>query len=758
MATPLMKIPSRPLTHIEAGLSTLQSAVRAQDWLLAVAQGEALTQQAPHQGLGWALLGEAWMGRGNFNNAAKAFENAARLMPSHPGVWLNWGSCFEQTGQTTQALDCYTRALQLNPQLASAHYNMGTLNERLGEARDAMTSYEACVQHDPSFAPAYFNAARLYQHWGEIPKAMTLCDQAISLAPNLLEARALKARLFLQMNRPAEALALLEQVQQNGLRGVLLDINLGQAYLRLHRSAEALVHLQAALSQEPANDFALSELALTLQSMGRIAEARQAYDALTYTGNTGLLVRRALLLSPIMGTLADVRAERQQFETQVEHLIESGVQLIDAATEVGQTAFFLHYQGLNDRQAMSRLADFYLAACPSLAYVAPHIDSGEPYRAKPRVGFFCQTFVPHVVTIYFGHIINSLACRNTLEVWLISGNDINQEVYNSFDGRTLKVPHELPAARELIATLGLDILIYLDIGTEPVGTFLAYSRLARVQCALVGMPVTTGIPAIDWFVSSTLVEPSDAADHYSERLLLLSRVLFYFTKPTLPSKFRDRNMLGLPIAVPIYVVPVKLHKIHPDFDALLDQILLQDPTAIALFFKDDADPDWRFQFGRRLDKTLSPGPRKQIRFAQWLSEEDLIQVVRNSDVVLDPLHFGMGATGRLIFAVGTPVVTLRGQYMRARVCASMCDLLGLGDCVATSGDDYIQKALHFARDGAARQSVFDRMHGNAAALYEVDAIVPEFEQALLALAQGLHPGITAAPAPIPAHRSSPTPG
>ena len=80
MATPLMKIPSRPLTHIEAGLSTLQSAVRAQDWLLAVAQGEALTQQAPHQGLGWALLGEAWMGRGNFNNAAKAFENAARFL------------------------------------------------------------------------------------------------------------------------------------------------------------------------------------------------------------------------------------------------------------------------------------------------------------------------------------------------------------------------------------------------------------------------------------------------------------------------------------------------------------------------------------------------------------------------------------------------------------------------------------------------------------------------------------------------------
>ena len=181
-------------------------------------------------------------------------------------------------------------------------------------------------------------------------------------------------------------------------------------------------------------------------------------------------------------------------------------------------------------------------------------------------------------------------------------------------------------------------------------------------------------------------------------------------------------MLGLPVDAHIYVVPVKLHKIHPDFDALLDQILLRDPLGIALFFKDDADPDWRFQFGRRLDKTLSPGPRKQIRFAQWLTEDDLIQVVHNSDVVLDPLHFGMGATGRLIFAIGTPVVTLRGPLMRARVCASMCDLLDLDECVTNSGTEYVDRALHFARDAVARQNVFDKMHRNAAALYENDSV------------------------------------
>lgn len=744
-------MPPKPETP---DVRSLQSALRVHDWKMAVQLGKALVAQDANNGLVWAMLGEAWIGLDDDINAAMAYAHAARLLPHHPGVWVNWGSRLERMGQLSDALTCYGTALKLSPQMAAVHYNLGTLHERLGHSTEALQSYEAAMRHDPHFAPAYFNAARLCQTSGQLSEAMTLCETSIAQAPDLRDAFVLKASILLQMNRPAEALTLLEHVQQKGVASVLLDIGLGQAKRRLHRTAEALEHLRSAWTQEPENRLVQSELGLTLQSMGRIAEARQAYDALADSGFAGYQVRRALLLRSIMGTAEEVRTERQQFEAEVEKLIAAGIRLTDPATEVGQTAFFLHYHGQNDRHALTRLAQLYLSACPDLAYNAPHtLAHKHSIRTQPRIGFFCQHFVPHVVTVYFGHIINRLAERGALEAWLISGNPINQDVYTAFEGRTLQVPHELPAAREQIAALELDILIYLDIGTEPVGTFLAYSRLAPVQAALVGMPVTTGIPTIDWFVSSTLVEPPDAASHYSERLLLLSRVLFYFTKPALPDAFRTRAMLGLPTDTHIYVVPVKLHKIHPDFDALLDQILLRDPTGIALFFKDDADPDWRFQFGRRLDKTLSPGPRKQIRFAQWLSEDDLMQVVHNCDVVLDPLHFGMGATGRLIFAMGTPVVTLRGPYMRARVCASMCDLLGLDECIADSAEDYVTQALHFANSPQARQAVFNKTHRHAAALYENDAIIPEFEEALLRLARGEEPLITAAPAPTPAHRS-----
>src|SRR5208337_1279441 len=92
-------------------------------------------------------------------------------------------------------------------------------------------------------------------------------------------------------------------------------------------------------------------------------------------------------------------------------------------------------------------------------------------------------------------------------------------------------------AREQIAALALDILFYQDIGMEPTSFFLAFARLAPVQCVSFGHPNTTGIPNMDYFVSNDLFEPPDAPSHYSERLILLHDLptLAYYYKPPLPA-------------------------------------------------------------------------------------------------------------------------------------------------------------------------------------------------------------------------------
>ena len=90
--------------------------------------------------------------------------------------------------------------------------------------------------------------------------------------------------------------------------------------------------------------------------------------------------------------------------------------------------------------------------------------------------------------------------------------------------RAERLSGALDVARRQIAAAELDIVFYPDIGMEALTYFLAFARLAPVQCVTWGHPVTTGIPALDYFVSSELLEPDGAEAHYAERLVRLPRL------------------------------------------------------------------------------------------------------------------------------------------------------------------------------------------------------------------------------------------
>ena len=68
---------------------------------------------------------------------------------------------------------------------------------------------------------------------------------------------------------------------------------------------------------------------------------------------------------------------------------------------------------------------------------------------------------------------------------------------------------------------GLDALLYPEIGMDPVCAKLAALRLAPVQAVGLGHPMTTGLPTMDAFLSSALMEPEDGEDWYTEQLVRL---------------------------------------------------------------------------------------------------------------------------------------------------------------------------------------------------------------------------------------------
>src|SRR6185312_6421819 len=65
------------------------------------------------------------------------------------------------------------------------------------------------------------------------------------------------------------------------------------------------------------------------------------------------------------------------------------------------------------------------------------------------------------------------------------------------------------------------VLIYPEIGMDPMAARLAALRLAPVQCSSWGHPQTSGYPTIDHFLSSAAMEAEGADAFYSERLVRL---------------------------------------------------------------------------------------------------------------------------------------------------------------------------------------------------------------------------------------------
>src|SRR5205085_6607673 len=106
------------------------------------------------------------------------------------------------------------------------------------------------------------------------------------------------------------------------------------------------------------------------------------------------------------------------------------------------------------------------------------------------------------------------------------------------------LPPVLTTARSLVVSGDLDLLFYTDIGMDPVTYSLAHSRLAPVQVATWGHPVTSGIDAVDYFLSSKVLDPNDAQSQYTEKLERLDRLAVYYYRPKLPDFPKTRAAYG----------------------------------------------------------------------------------------------------------------------------------------------------------------------------------------------------------------------
>lgn len=671
-------------------------------------------------------LGNALNLQGKTAEAIGSYRKATRLNPGFPDAHVNLGNALKDTGKLDEAAACYATAVRLRP-MAEIHFNLGIILEGLGETAPAIEHYRAALRLKPDHVEALNNLGNALKDEGHIDEAIACYEAALRIRPDIPAIRYNLANALQEQGRLAEAAALYRAAVALDPANADAHFNLGNTLRDMGAIEDAEASYRAALRARPDFPEAQNNLGQVLGEQGRLAEASGFYRQIADAHPDHPLFRlRADALCPALSQSSEeISSWRNQLETALDGYprIKLADCLSDIAASNAQPSFYMAYQGRDERPLKTRYAALFEGAPPERPL-------RRPGRNKPRVGYLVTDKHERAFLTFMAGIVNRLdtdAFRQSVICTSASLALLRPELDEKRVDFTV-VPGDFKRAVDKVRAEGFDLIYYWEVGTDAVNYFMPFFRLAPVQCTSWGFPVTTGIPQMDYFVSSNDLEPEGGEAHYSEKLVRLDVLPTYYDRPPVASPLKPRSHFGLGEGDHIYLCPQSLYKFHPDFDGVLARILRQDPLG-RLAIVADRYRAWQEMLLARLGKT-APDIVDRIVVLPRQNRLDFLNLMALADVLLDPIHFGGGNTAFEGLAVGTPIVTLPGESMRGRVTYACYRQIGMTDCVATGIEDYIEKAVRLATDRNYREQVRERILAGSGALYGNEAAVREFERFL----------------------------
>lgn len=641
-------------------------------------------------------------------------------------------------------------------------------HHQAGQIQMAETSYREVLSLNPSNAAALYGLAVLVYQSSRVDEAATLAGQLVTIAPANAQSHHILGTVQKAEGKAEAAIASLEMAAACDPENPLMQSTLGAMYRDQGNYAKAIEHYAAATQLHPGDEVAWSHLANAYWQEQRFEEATEAFRTVTrlmpeqaYAHQNlgyalcqqgeyeaalecyrrtvdlkpapGVRLQRDILTPVIMESEQQIDEVRERLNRNLDALLQEPLQIFDPVAEIGTTNSFIACHGRDDKALQMKFATLYSKLCPSLSMTAEHCADSSARHSSGiiRVGFLSKFFKNHGIGWASHGVIEQLS-RDRFEVVAIfldpPEDETAQAIARAAD-EILIIDNNLESARRAIAASHLDILFYQDDGIDPFTYFLSFARLAPVQCASVGHPETTGVPTIDYYVSTELWEPEDGPEYYSEKLIRLKDVasVAYYHKPAMPGTLKPRSHFFLREDEHIYICPQALFKLHPDFDEILGGILRRDPAGKVVLVE-GRYPRWSKVLQRRFDRSL-PDVADRIQFVPRQHSIDFINLIAISDVMLDTTHFCGFNTALEAFAAGTPVVTLPGRFMRSRHTAAFYTKMNIPECIASDMNDYVEKAVRLGTDPSYRDEISGKITHSSDTIWEETALISEFEHA-----------------------------
>ena len=655
-------------------------------------------------------LGNAYKALGRLEAAEAAYRAALGRKADYAEAQFNLGITLQAQGRPGEALDVLRRALALRPRHPETHFAIGNVQQDRGACEEALAAYGRALDLRPNFVAALVNRGNVLLILGREQEALEAYGRAVRFAPAHAPAHHNLGLALLRLGRPAEAAAECRRAVELDGAYIQAHCTLAHALRESDESEEAEDAYRRALALDP--DCAEARLGLALATLPLIA-ARPAEREQALARFRQAITDLAQWCRAHPGRLGRWIGSLLPF-----HLPYGHGDVTAALREYGDLA---SAEAAADLQPPARCAS---ATLHGRGRVRLLLVSGQ-VRRHPVWDVITRGIVAHLDRSRFELVIlHTAAAADGEAAWARAHAD-----------RFVQGP--LPRARwlELIAAERPDVILYPEVGMDPAVGALAPLRLAPLQVAAWGHPVTTGLPSIDLFLSGELFEPADAGRHYRERLVCLPGTGVCTEPP--PEEAQPWGGPARTAGVVRFALCQQPIKFDPADDALLARIAsLAAPCELWL-----ATPANLPGVSARLRERLATAlrgvgldPEAHLRPMGWLSRGRFCGFLEEMDIYLDCPAFSGYTTAWQALRHGLPVLTLEGPFLRQRLAAGLLRQIGATEGLVRSTEDYVRTAAAWAQEARHPQIWRARRAALRAAARRADdkrATVAALERCLL---------------------------
>ena len=587
--------------------------------------------------------------------AAASYRSATALPTANAAHYHGLGRSLHALGATAEAESAYRQSIALDASLAAPMLHYADLLRETWRKEPAIAIYQAALLLEPNNIDALNNLGMALQEDGQLEAALASFRQVALLAPDNPVTHSNIAAALNDMGQREAALESCRRAVKLGPKSTAAHVNLGTCLMEMGRLSEAVNSFETVVKLDPHHRRAYVNISAALTRLGRIDQAI-------------VHCRKALKINPDWDEL---------HSNLLFYLTHS--QDIDAAT-----LFAEHLKYAEHFEAPLR------AAWPQ------HSNTRDPER-RLRIGFVSADLYNHAVAHFITPILEYLSQSRQVEIVAYANSFHDDHVSRHLHGlfavwrQVEKLSHAELA--QLVTSDTIDILIDLSghTGFNRLPTFAR--KPAPLQLSWIGYPGTTGLQAMDYFLTDRYYSPpGELDDQFTEKLVRLPATAPFLPSPEAPAISPAPAIENGYITFGSFNRAGKLSReVIARWSALLRMVPEAKMLLAAMPNKQASDRlrSWFAREGIDADR---------LTFHGYTNMHDYLALHSQVDLCLDTYPYTSSTTCFHALWMGVPTLTMVGSTLPGYASAAILSDAGLQDFIAHGEEEFLAKGVAHASD------------------------------------------------------------